>query len=774
MKLTAKTVNIPIGPPQHLIERIEHLRSLLKNLPEALPLDPPDHASTYHFNLSPDDLEERGVFGAVSHTLEICFGQRRDGLLHFKERGQRLENLVIMLKAGVKQMSNGDREAFEDAWLNRLIDGAKAAGARIPKRKVPTTSRDNNELPAAKKTQALSPILLDDSDDEITHLDPPQSPIPSSSLLPAIPLASLVSSTASSPSTYPTPTNPSKLKQSFLSFTKDTSTEEEKQVARQKRMERDEKVQAKKLASLAAKKEKADRKRKDRERELARERKRKQRAKQKAEEPESEGDNLSKVLSQGAQEAANSKEVEMQDIATVSRAGFEGWRKGRNGTLGGAKQGKAVRTNWWHPFLWPAIDRAMKKADWSAQDAVKALQHDNPTLYKHLHRGTVWKWKEKDTRAWSEKTREKVKNHHALLGSGRAGALTKHPELVEEIKTTLSSLRISGFVVNVPIARSLMLGLIEQHAPLLITPSFTCSEYFVRDFLQSIMSWSLRVGTRAAAHLPADADDLCMRTFFRLVYLMKWENIPPKLVINGDQQGIFVLPSSSKTYNTKGDSQVDIVAKDEKRAFTLFVTTTCAGDILPFQCVWAGKTAASLPSKDAPGMEKALGHGFCFTVAASEKSPRSHFSTLKTMKEYITDIIMPYVKSVIAADPDLNDEQKAALYIDVYPVHTSKPFRTFIYNGFPNLVIVFVPANCTGKYQPADVGIQRPLKHKLKTALFEWMVGVHREQLAAGAKSEEIKVTTSLPKLRDASVAGLVKAYEYMQSLDGRDLIKKV
>ncbi|KAJ4463621.1 hypothetical protein C8R41DRAFT_927308 [Lentinula lateritia] len=246
MKPTAKTVNIPKGPPQHLIERIKHLRSLLKNLP-ALPLDPPDHASTYHFNLSPDDLEERGVFGAVSHTLEICFGQRRDGLLHFKERGQRLENLVIMLKAGVKQMT----------------------GARIPKQKVPTTSRDNNKLPAAKKTQALSPILLDDSDDEITHLDPPQSPIPLSSLLPAIPLASLVSSTASSPSTYPTPMNPSKLKQSFLSFTKDTSTEEEKQVARQKRMERDEKVQAKKLASLAAKKEKADRKRKDREWELA-------------------------------------------------------------------------------------------------------------------------------------------------------------------------------------------------------------------------------------------------------------------------------------------------------------------------------------------------------------------------------------------------------------------------------------------------------------------------------------------------------------------------
>ena len=137
MKTPVKPAKPSTGPPQNLIEQLEHLRTLLKNLPENIPLDLPAHGSTYHFQLpSDDEIEERGAFGAVSHALEICLGQRQDGLIVFKERGQRLEQMVKMLKLGVKWMSDGDREAFRDAWLKRLIEAAKAVGGSIPKRKV--------------------------------------------------------------------------------------------------------------------------------------------------------------------------------------------------------------------------------------------------------------------------------------------------------------------------------------------------------------------------------------------------------------------------------------------------------------------------------------------------------------------------------------------------------------------------------------------------------------------------------------------------------------
>ncbi|KAE9389251.1 hypothetical protein BT96DRAFT_947016 [Gymnopus androsaceus JB14] len=463
---------------------------------------------------------------------------------------------------------------------------------------------------------------------------------------------------------------------------------------------------------------------------------------------------------------------EKGDIATVSQAGYEHWRESRNGTLGGAKQNKAIRTSWWHPFLWPAIDAAMRKADWSSADALKILQRKRPEFYGHLNRGTIWKWKERGERAWSAKTCRILRSGmHSwvradLVPLPNIRRLSRHQEQFE----CSTNVRIHGECSYCPFNHAWNHPVEDSpctHSPILLL------RILHSRFFQSVMNWSPRAGTRAAAHLPPDADELCEHAFFRLVYCMKWENIPPKLVINGDQQGIYVLPTSSKTFHTKADRQVDIVAKDEKRAFTLFVASTASGDILPFQLIWGGKTSGSLPSKSAPGMDEALERGFHFTVAASETSPRSHFSTLKTMKEWIKEVIWPYVRSVIETDPDLDDNQKAILYIDIYPVHTSKPFRAFVFDDFPNLILIFVPGNTTGKFQPADVGLQCPIKHKLKTALFEWMVLVHSEKLAAGAKPEEIKMSTSLPVLRDASVAGLVKTYDFMQGPDGCDLIKK-
>jgi hypothetical protein len=77
---------------------------------------------------------------------------------------------------------------------------------------------------------------------------------------------------------------------------------------------------------------------------------------------------------------------------------------------------------------------------------------------------------------------------------------------------------------------------------------------------------------------------------------------------------------------------VDIVAKDEKCAFTLLVASTTDRDFLPFQKVWARVLEQSLLSKNASWMQDALDRGFDFAFAKSDKKT-SHFSTLKTMKE---------------------------------------------------------------------------------------------------------------------------------------------
>jgi hypothetical protein len=102
--------------------------------------------------------------------------------------------------------------------------------------------------------------------------------------------------------------------------------------------------------------------------------------------------------------------------------------------------------------------------------------------------------------------------------------------------------------------------------------------------------------------------------------------------VNFDQIGNHILPSNGCTFNDRGAEQVDIVAKDEKRAFTLLVASTANGDFLPFQQVWAGALERSLLSKNAPQMQDALERGFDFAFVKSD-TKTSHVSTLKTMKE---------------------------------------------------------------------------------------------------------------------------------------------
>ncbi|KAF8598614.1 hypothetical protein BDV93DRAFT_450846, partial [Ceratobasidium sp. AG-I] len=100
----------------------------------------------------------------------------------------------------------------------------------------------------------------------------------------------------------------------------------------------------------------------------------------------------------------------------------------------------------------------------------------------------------------------------------------------------------------------------------------------------------------------------------------------PELVINADQTGVSYLGTGKKTWEVKGANQVPAIAKDEKRQFTLMVSVTAAGQVLPFQAIFKGSTHVSLPSKRARRPCKQV--GFLFTSGG-----KKHWSTLECMKD---------------------------------------------------------------------------------------------------------------------------------------------
>jgi hypothetical protein len=123
-----------------------------------------------------------------------------------------------------------------------------------------------------------------------------------------------------------------------------------------------------------------------------------------------------------------------------------------------------------------------------------------------------------------------------------------------------------------------------------------------------------------------DWENQCSDAAQRVSFTVTFANTPPEAILNGDQTGVKPIPLSKYTWAPQGAKQVDGFGKEEKRQFTLMVTTSCAGDILPMQCIWAGKTANSLPNPHARAKAEADGHIF---TSGGDK----HWSTFECMQE---------------------------------------------------------------------------------------------------------------------------------------------
>ncbi|KIM38062.1 hypothetical protein M413DRAFT_13027 [Hebeloma cylindrosporum] len=789
----------PRGIPAEINTSINHLANLLSHLPEHLPMNPSQ--STYHFGLDPDDISEEGHCYALNRCLEVAFEVSllpAGAPLVLKERGPRWKGLVSLFRQAAKKLINpSDREFYVSRWIERITAAAKLAGAKIPiKRKDRRAVSPPGEGATSrqdKRTRIGLPkeIILLSSDDEgesgqLTKSSPWALPTveakPRSQT--AITLSTHPTNGPSSDTPTPTQTSPSALAASgstvpnttrlippslvpSLLPTESTTTLPEKGMRQRSILDFASKTtlsefrkQQDKITEKYGTDPKVEKEQKQRREEMRAEKKREQgrlrqqhfRERQRKAESKLGGGVGKKakdlVLGQGI--GSSSATI---NLAEISRPEGQTWKVKRTGKKGGVLQKRHQRVNWYHPLLWTHINRVAPKASWSPKYIVLTLQGQYPDLFGKLHRGTVVKWLSKnDRRRWSTATQKNVERRHTLAGSGRAGILTKHPELVDEIKRNLQQLRDSGVWINRLLTRSIILSILREKKPQLLE-NFKCSEQFVGQFLEGVMDWSVRRGTQAAAHIPDDANIVCERALFRIVHLITFYDIPPGLIINMDQTGIILFMANNKMYGPKGASQITIAGKDEKRAYTLCVATTPAGDILPFQQVWSGKTKQSLPSDQAPGMDEAKELGFDFASADSKKTT-SHFSTLKTMKE-------------LAAD------QKAVLFIDCYPVHIGKDFRIYIFEEFPNVFLIFVPANCTGIFQPADVGLNRILKHNIRQEALNFLVDNHSQQTQGGLSAAQVKLTTSLPVLRNASVQPIVNLYNFFSGFSGRQIIQR-
>jgi hypothetical protein len=293
--------------------------------------------------------------------------------------------------------------------------------------------------------------------------------------------------------------------------------------------------------------------------------------------------------------------------------------------------------------------------------------------------------------------------------------------------------------------------------------TFRASDSFVRKWLHEAMRWSRRKATRAAQKLPVDWEDQCERAALRKAYLIKEYDIPPELFANSDQTQRLYGPGDKLTYAETGSKQVSVIGGDEKRAFTVMITVTSAGRLLPIQAVYQGKTDKSCPDKSAPHFSDAIKAGFRFEFSGT----KTYWSNQRTMRLFVDHILAPYFDET-KVQLGRPEGQRSLWMIDVWAVHRSEEFLHWMAGNHPTILVDFVPGGCTGVAQPCDVGIQRPFKHLTNQCFMEDVVAATLAQLDNG---EDLSFDQRLPTLRDASVRWLWVAYE---KLNKKDIVEHV
>ncbi len=226
----------------------------------------------------------------------------------------------------------------------------------------------------------------------------------------------------------------------------------------------------------------------------------------------------------------------------------------------------------------------------------------------------------------------------------------------------------------------------------------------------SSLRWVTRKATTKAQKLPKDWEAQVDQMNIRIGYLAAKYNIDKRLVFSMDETySLFVPMGGTTTFAVKGARDVPVQGLDEKAGCTMVMTCTPAGELLPLLVIVQGKTVVSLPDANLRHQAELEGHVFTMTP--------SHWMTVDTMKMWVVKIIFPRYKAVcmeLKKDFTGAKAQRSILQFDLYTVHVSKDFLSWLHANYPMFNIVLVPAGCTGVAQIPDLVLNRPFKHAMK------------------------------------------------------------
>lgn len=330
-------------------------------------------------------------------------------------------------------------------------------------------------------------------------------------------------------------------------------------------------------------------------------------------------------------------------------------------------------------------------------------------------------------------------------------------EFDDKVFQYIKQLRAAGGIVNCNILIAAAKGIISHEKPSLLK-EYGGTLDFGKKWAESFLlrrQFVRRKATKTARKLPPDFAPIKMSFLKRIEEEMKTNDIPLDLLINWDQTGSKLVPVSCWTMAEEGCKQVPVVGKDDKREITVVLAITSSGILLPPQLIYQGKTMGCHPKITFPSK---------WHVTHSD----NHWSTERTMLEYIDSIIIPYVSDT-RRKLDLAPDHPALALFDVFAAHRCDTVLEKLKSN--HIHQIFVPASCTGELQPLDVGFNKDFKDLMKSSFSRWYSEEVRDALDRGVAIKDLKVDLRASTIKPLHANWLISTITILG--EKKDLIKK-
>ena len=389
------------------------------------------------------------------------------------------------------------------------------------------------------------------------------------------------------------------------------------------------------------------------------------------------------------------------------------------------------------------------------------------TIGIHLRKSTVYDW-----------LRKLEKDPSYQPGSGYLGnshALRFSDTFRSALLAIIRRMRDDACPIYDNICRAIGLSLLQEKdssgeylfpdRKLLDDGKLCLSLSWCRSFMHDNHLVSRAVTTARRADMPAEYCVEKGKEFaMRLAIHVSNHRILKSFIYHWDETALPFIIVCNRTRETKGAKKVSMVGYGNKRQITGAALVTMAGELVSMLTVFKGSTTRCLPN----GYLTSSRFGVRCTCTDS------HWISVDVQKTFITLDLEPHLLSQAqkqVTEGAVGDIKNVhfILILDVYSTHISAEFTTWFhqrYNGktLPYGHLVYVPANLTSMYQPADLTLQRRIKSFLKEK-GAWFI--------ASRALSEAELDMKLEVLKARLLEWLKELVVNLRAEEGAELIRK-